>query len=397
MDPEIREAIAAIHAGRQGVVMVCTGGGTTALAWLLAVPGASATVLEALVPYSRPAQAGLLGAAPEHSTSPEAARAMAERAYARARRYSREAGALPPEAPVLGLGCTAALATNYAKRGEHRALVAVRAADSLTLYTLVLAKGARDRAGEEEVVSRLVMRALAEACGVAARIEPGLLPGEEVTVQREERPSPVARLLRGELQRLLVLTDGQMVPDQCPEAILLPGAFNPLHAGHRQLAATAAAMLRRPVVFELSVENVDKPSLSEEEVYRRLRQFLWLAPVVLTRAPTFRRKAALFPAPTFVIGCDTLQRLFAPRYYGGEPEMQAALAEIRASGARFLVAGRRSADGFRTLAHVPIPAELRPMFTAVPEERFRSDLSSTALRAAQEAEKESTWRHGDTE
>jgi hypothetical protein len=187
--------------------------------------------------------------------------------------------------------------------------------------------------------------------------------------------------MRGDLDSLLVLPDGQMVANGLPEGPLLPGAFNPLHAGHRQLATVAAELLHQPVTFEISVENVDKPPLTEEETRRRLRQFTGFAPVVLTRAPTFRRKAALFPGRCFVIGYDTLERLFAPRYYGSEEAMNAALAAMQAAGTQFLVAGRSRGDRFLTLDDFPVPADRRAMFTAVPAHRFRSEHSSTALRA----------------
>jgi hypothetical protein len=376
MDEAIRTTIEAIHADPHGVVLVCAGGGASAVEWLLAVPGASATVLEALVPYSRPAMAALLGEGPAHSTSPEAAAATADRAYERARRWAEDF-----ERPVLGVACTAALATNYAKRGEHRVVVAVRDPERVTLHAMTLVKGARDRQGEEQLASRLLLRALAEACGVTAAFEVGLRPEEPVTVSRLDRASPVARLLAGDLEWLVVLPDGQMLPNGRLDAALFPGAFNPLHAGHRRLAAVAVDTLGRPVAFELSVENVDKPPLAEAEVRRRLRQFEGVASVVLTRAPTFRRKAELCPGATFVIGYDTLERLFAPRYYGGESEMQAALAAIQASGARFLVAGRRVGDAFRGLEDFPLHDSMRPLFTALPRERFESPLSSTALRA----------------
>lgn len=382
MELDIRKTIETIHAGPHGVVLICTGGGAAAVEWLLAVPGASAAILEALVPYSREALTALLGAEPGHSTGPETAIQMAERAYERARRWAPDAAR-----PVIGIACTAALATNYPKRGEHRAVVAVRDAAQVTLHALKLSKGARDRVGEEEVVSRLLLRALAEACGVSAAFPAELLPDERVTLEREDRATPIARLLSGNFQWLLVNPDGQMVPEGSPEGAFFPGAFNPLHPGHRRLAAVVSELLRRPVLFEISVENVDKPPLAEAAARRRLRQFAGLAPVVLTRAPTFRRKAELFPASTFVIGYDTLERLFAPRYYGGEAEMRAALAAIRSTGARFIVAGRRRGERFLTLADFPVPDDLRAMFTPVPAPLFRSDLSSTALRTAREEER----------
>src|SRR5262245_38362286 len=114
MDSYLREAIEAMHAAPHGVVLICTGGGAAAIQWLLVVPGASATVLEALVPYSHEALADLLGSSPAKATSPETAQAMAERAYERARRWSGD-----DSRPLIGAGCTATLATNYLKRGEH--------------------------------------------------------------------------------------------------------------------------------------------------------------------------------------------------------------------------------------------------------------------------------------
>ena len=85
-----------------------------------------------------------------------------------------------------------------------------------------------------------------------------------------------------------------------------------------------------------------------------------------------------------MIGADTADRLIDPKYYGdSEGQMRAALAEIQAAGCRFLVAGRVGAGGeFRTLASVGIPAEFVEMFADLSEARFRSDLSSSALRDA---------------
>src|SRR5438045_940442 len=68
---------------------------------------------------------------------------------------------------------------------------------------------------------------------------------------------------------------------------LLPGAFNPAHAGHFALAQVAAGMLGLPVHFELSIANVDKPQLFAGEVQRRLRQFAGRGALWLTRAPRF--------------------------------------------------------------------------------------------------------------
>jgi len=102
--------------------------------------------------------------------------------------------------------------------------------------------------------------------------------------------------------------------------------------------------------------------------------------VALTRAETFQKKAGLLPGRTFLLGWDTAVRLVAPRYYGGEAEMMRALAEMMAGGSSFIVAGRAEGGEFRTLADVDIPAGFAPMFSAMAEEEFRRDISSTELR-----------------
>src|SRR5579862_3090084 len=94
-------------------------------------------------------------------------------------------------------------------------------------------------------------------------------------------------------------------------SVVLPGAFNPLHEAHLTLADIAMRLESKPVAFELSVANVDKLELSDEEVRRRLLQFAGKAPVWLTHAALFTDKAQLFPGATFAIGADTAARLLA--------------------------------------------------------------------------------------
>lgn len=90
-----------------------------AVSWLLGVPGASATVLEASVPYSREALADVLGHSPERFCSRATAVELATAAYRRAAALS------PLGTAIVGVGATCALASEPPKRGEHRAYVAV--------------------------------------------------------------------------------------------------------------------------------------------------------------------------------------------------------------------------------------------------------------------------------
>ena len=375
---ELRAHIEKIHGTPHKTVLAVSGAGTAAVAWLLGVAGASRTILEALVPYGRESMTAFLGFEPEQSASAQTARDMAKAAYRKAKSQ------LEDDSPPVGLACAATIATDRPKRGEHRAFVSAWDQHANTLYSLHLHKGLRDRAGEEDVVSRLLVHALMQLSGLESDVELGLTTGDSFMVERTEHPSPLAQLLSGDAA-WVVAWGGLLETEGTAPAALLPGSFSPVHQGHRGLALAAGKILGAEVGFELSVTNVDKPALEETEILRRLAQFTGSETVVLTRAETFFKKARLFPGRTFVVGWDTAVRLVAPRYYGDDRDaMLGALAEMWAGGTRFLVAGRDDQGTFKTLQEVPVPQGFEPLFSGLPENQFREDVSSTQLRASRE-------------
>ena len=371
---DIRPHIEKIHGTPHKAVVAVSGAGTQAVAWLLGVAGASRTILEVLVPYGRESMITFLGFEPEQSASAQTARDMARAAYRRAMSQ------LEDDSPPVGLACAAAIATDRPKRGEHRAFVSAWEQHANTLYSLNLHKGLRDRAGEEELVSRLLVHALMLLSGLESGVDLGLTPGDSLQIERTEHPSPLAQLISGEAAWVVVRGGTMTVEGQAPAA-LLPGSFSPVHQGHRGLAKAAGLLLDTEVGFELSVTNVDKPALEEAEIQTRLAQFADDETAVLTRAETFFKKARLFPGRIFVVGWDTAIRLVAPRYYGGSDAMMMALAEMLAAGTRFLVAGREDQGIFKTLNDVPVPQGFEALFDDLAEDQFREDISSTQLRA----------------
>lgn len=378
---ELLANIQRIHGTPHKAVVAVSGAGTQAVAWLLGVSGASRTILEVVVPYGRLSMAEFLGFEPEQSASVETARELASAAYHKAKRQ------LEDDSPALGLACAATIATDRTKRGEHRAFVVTWSDEATITCTLRLHKGLRDRASEEDLVSRLIVSVLASASGLEGDVERyqgvDLTIGDLLEVERKERPDPLTQLISGEARWVVAKPGEKLIVEGAVPDAMLPGSFNPLHAGHRGLAQAGASILGQSPAYELSVTNVDKPPLKRAEINSRLRQFEGNDTVVLTAAETFYKKARLFPGRSFVIGWDTAVRLLSPRYYGddGETAMLKSLAEAWASGTRFLVAGRSDGDSFKTLADVPIPQGFAKMFSEVPESNFRQDISSTELRS----------------
>eukprot|EP00903_Cladosiphon_okamuranus_P013749 g12799.t2 len=155
------------------VCLTTTGSGGQALSWVLGVPGASACLLEATVPYSTKACDEKMAAGPPAPgyCSREAAEGLARDAYARA--VSLCVAGSPAQGPhvlsdrrVIGVGCTAAVVSSRPRRGLHHCFVCAQTADGLAHYVLDLDKGRRDRFGEDTAVSKVIVQAIAEAAGV---------------------------------------------------------------------------------------------------------------------------------------------------------------------------------------------------------------------------------------
>ena len=174
------------------LVVFATGGGMQLAPMLLSTPGASRAVLDVQLPYSRSSLVQLLGGRePASFCSADVAYDLAAVAFERARALNAEEqqqqqqdadadvgvdaeSAVPQSpSPIVGLGCTAALRSEPMNRGPHRCYVAVRTAAGTLSLELTLAKGARSRAAEDAVVSRVALVALAHACSVEGAPPPG--------------------------------------------------------------------------------------------------------------------------------------------------------------------------------------------------------------------------------
>ncbi|MCG8348522.1 MAG: hypothetical protein MI924_12190 [Chloroflexales bacterium] len=174
LHPDIHRAIEHIHAAPHRLVLEFAGAGSLALWWLHSVAGSSRTIIEASDRYAPAALVDRLGFEPVAFVSVETAVAMARQAAIRAAALQISAD------PILGVGCTATIATDRVKRGAHRGVVAVQSAYEARSYAITLTKGLRDRVGEETLIGQLLIRAIARACMLEVSTPLDLAEGEEV-------------------------------------------------------------------------------------------------------------------------------------------------------------------------------------------------------------------------
>lgn len=374
-DPSIWTDVEAILDRRVPLAVASTGGGSLLAAWLLNHPGASRAVVEVQIPYHARALEAFLGEGGPYPVEAETARRMALSAYTRARDLSGEDAA-------MGLGCTAALATNRVRRGAERAFLSLRTESGYACCAVRFEEGQATREEQEHDLSRTALEQLLAASQDAA-VRPSFTTAE-ISLARYPVHDELEALLDGHADHVVFETDGRISTTiDPPPTLLFPGSFNPLHQGHVELAAVAEARTGAAVCLELSVENVDKPSLSYGAVLDRLAGLKGRFRVVLSRAATFAAKGRLFPCGWMVVGYDTAVRLLDPRYYeGGEAGLDDALRFFSDNGVRFLVAGRAQEGAFRTLADLPVPDAFGDLFEGLDEGDFRSDLSSTELRVS---------------
>jgi len=270
---------------------------------------------------------------------------------------------------LIGISVTASLATTYTKIGDHKFYISVQTESFTKSIECLLIKGSRSREEEEQLITEYVLSLVAECCG----IEKNMPHHDEI---------PVIHTIKAEKSwKKLLNNDVNFISsDRSTPELIFPGSFNPLHDGHLRMRELAEKKTGMRATFEICARNADKPPLTFHEIKRTLDQFTDNDSWVMTSAGRFSEKAEMFPNSVFIIGADTLMRVFDEKFYSNKKDMLDHIDRFNDHNINFLVFGRKVNKKFISLRDIVIPENIKSRCTGFEEGSFRDDISSTELR-----------------
>ena len=144
-----------LHDSSGKFVAVITGGGLSAMADILSVPGASKTVLEVTVPYSKSSLFAYIKKNHESHVSKEEAILLANVAYKRSKTYEQA-----DNIETIGISCTAAIATIPVRKGLDRAYIAWTNGEKICCASIYFSNEFRSRLKQDEIISGVILNCL---------------------------------------------------------------------------------------------------------------------------------------------------------------------------------------------------------------------------------------------
>lgn len=342
------------------IYVIATGGCSRLQSTLWQIPGASAYMVGAQFPYATEATQEVLGFTPEHFVSPETAFALAHKAYYHALSSGR------PET-ALGVGITCSAASLKEHRGEHHAWIAVVTSNIETSLHLMYGKAAGEQARLEDDF-HIEVAALSLILNVCAktRVQD---PADLEASRKVWFDHPI--------HTVFARHDIKHADTAGKDVLFVPGAFNPVHEGHKNLVSAAAQASRLLPILSITANPPHKSHLTVPEMIAKVRH-LRNHVVYFNQDPLFIDQARRFPGCSFAIGADALDRMLDPKWCPVSP----MLAEFNKLGTRFYVGPRLIGNAYVSAEDVlrkyDVDNNDRGLFQSV--EVPRLDISSTQLR-----------------
>jgi len=349
-------------------VLCITGGGSGAINTLLRYGGASSFFLEAQVPYCPESIDQYLGGyTPDQYCCDSTARMLATSAYERACVLTG------CSLNTIGVGATSKLGKAGPEREgrKHIVYVAVHGPNKTTTTRMTLGLP-RGREYEEALAAQCIVKTYCDHLGV-----PCLPPPIVEKYDTVEQAS--ASIDWAPFQGIECISPHHNEIGKRPT--IFSGSFNPVHPGHIKVAERAYEITHQPVWFEISIRNCSKPMIDWLSIDERVRGLIHhfdnpaIAGVVITHAPLFVDKAAIFHEPTFVVGMDTMERIDNESMYDSRNDYVDAINFLIRSNSQFLAFDRKGTNKPKYFNH----AGLNSICTFVNDYRDAGE-SSTQVR-----------------
>jgi hypothetical protein len=346
------------------VMIAATGAGSGIQDKLWMVPGISTILYDAAFPYHRDAQDDFLRfTEPGSYCTPARAVALAMECYYRAFKFG--------EAPAIGIGVSANVATTEVHRGDHRVFAAWFSEKGSGLHSVLLHKGegVEARAIDGELVDFIGLNILSEAVGL-----PSLSFDVSQAVERYALSNAVDLCREVFFRHSFFDEDDQRYNQSAAHEakIIFPGAFNPPHQGHFGMALEVYDQYQVYPTFHITEQQPHKPALSVANMLQRAKMLQGYPRVFTENQPLYLDKAKAHPNAAILIGADAMGRLLDPKW---GPDLQTLKDTFSVQGTTFLVFPRKVDGQVVTFNDLNTPSYIRARAMS-----GSWDVSSTELR-----------------